>query len=355
MTKKKKRRKKGKVLLCFFLPILLLLSVIGALVAKDLLPSADAGEALDFSVADGAGTIMIASDLKEAGIIKHEKAFLIYAETGGYDQRWQRGAFELKKGMGYHEICETLTAEGIHGEKVTIPEGKQLKQIAGILEEHGICSADAFLSAAAEHHFDEPFLKGIDHENPLEGYLFPNTYDFEKNSDPDVVIEAMLKSFEENVWREEYIDDAKARGLSFDDLIILASVVESEATTKADRETVAGVFLNRLNDPSYGKLQSCVTVEYAMGVKKSIISYEDTQFESPYNTYLYPGLPVGPICCPGIESIEAVLYHDDNDYYYFQSDREGKLYFAKTFAEHAAIQKQVQAHWQGEVIEDYNK
>ena len=92
-----------------------------------------------------------------------------------------------------------------------------------------------------------------------------------------------------------------------------------------------------------------------MWVKKSIISYQDTLIDSPYNTYMYPGLPVGPICCPGTDSVEATLYYADNDYYYFQSDESGKLHFAETYEEHAAIQSEVQATWKGEVIEDYNE
>ena len=132
------------------------------------------------------------------------------------------------------------------------------------------------------------------------------------------------------------------------------------ATTMSDVlfinfELTKAVFLNRLTNPAYTKLQSCVTVEYAMGIKKSIISYQDTQFDSPYNTYMYPGLPVGPICCPGKDSVEATIHHADNNYYYFQSDQNGHLYFAETFEEHAAIQKEVQADWKGEVIENYNE
>jgi UPF0755 protein len=137
-------------------------------------------------------------------------------------------------------------------------------------------------------------------------------------------------------------------------MVILASMVESEARKTEDRENVAGVFFNRLNNPDYSKLQSCVTVEYAMGVKKSIISYADTLYDSPYNTYLYSGLPVGPICCPGIDSIEATLYYAENDYYYFQADEYGNLYFAETYEEHAAVQADVQEYWEGEVMADYN-
>ncbi len=132
-------------------------------------------------------------------------------------------------------------------------------------------------------------------------------------------------------------------GLSIDETVILASMAESEAVTKADRRTVSGVFLNRLEKDD--KLQSCVTVEYAKRMKKTIISLEDTKYDSPYNTYMYKGLPFGPICCPSMESIEAVLYNENNDHYYFQSDEKGRLHFAVTFAEHRKIQKEVQKDW----------
>ena len=135
-------------------------------------------------------------------------------------------------------------------------------------------------------------------------------------------------------------------GFTFDEAVILASMVESEAADQRDRRIVAGIFQNRLKSPDFPKLQSCVTVEYAMGVKKSIISLKDTKYESPYNTYLYPGLPYGPICCPGEVSLKAVLWPEENDYYYFQSDEQGNLHYAQTFAQHANIQKDVQKDWE---------
>ncbi|MGM9567429.1 MAG: endolytic transglycosylase MltG [Clostridia bacterium] len=346
------KRKILWVVLSFTLLVVLLFAVV---FGGDFFSGALDEDTASFAVEIGDGTLAVAAGLKEKGIIGHEKMFSVYAMATGYNGQWQAGTFEVEKGMGYGELCKLLTTPRLSGVKVTIPEGKQVRQIAKILESKGICSADAFMEAANTHSFDYSFLEGIDHENPLEGYLFPDTYYFEKNTDPDAVIKAMLDGFEENLYKSEYIDRAKELGYTFDEMIILSSIVESEASSRKDRENVAGVFFNRLNNPDYTKLQSCVTVEYAMGVKKSIISYQDTLIDSPYNTYMYPGLPVGPICCPGTDSVEATLYYADNDYYYFQSDERGRLHFAETYEEHAAIQNEVQATWKGEVIEDYNE
>lgn len=346
---------KRKILWVILALVLLVVLLFAVVFGGDYFSGALDTDTVSYTVKSGAGTLAVAADLKEEGIIGHEKMFSLYAMVAGYDGRWQAGTFEVEKGMGYDELCVLLTTPQLSGVKVTIPEGKQVRQIAKILESKGICSAGAFMEAANTHSFDYSFLEGIDHENPLEGYLFPDTYYFEKDSDSDEVIRAMLDGFAENLWKQEYIDRAEELGYTFDEIIILSSIVESEASSREDRENVAGVFFNRLNNPSYTKLQSCVTVEYAMGVKKSIISYQDTLIDSPYNTYMYPGLPVGPICCPGTDSVEATLYYANNDYYYFQSDESGKLYFAETYEEHAAIQSEVQATWKGEVIEDYNE
>ena len=148
------------------------------------------------------------------------------------------------------------------------------------------------------------------------------------------------------MYTPEILAKVKKSKYSLDQVIILASMVESEAATTEDRKTVAGVFLNRLHHPDkFPKLESCVTVEYAKGIKKDIISLADTKYNSKYNTYKYPGLPYGPICCPSMESINAVLTPTNNSYYYFQSDSKGRLHFARTWQEHAKIQKKLQSNW----------
>lgn len=313
------------------------------------------GETAVITVEAGDGTIAIGRDLKEQGVIAHEKLFRLYTIVTGHNGDWVSGEFTLEPGMGFGAICDLLTTAVRSDIKVVLVEGKQARQMAQTLEEAGICSADGFMEAVSRADYDFPFLKGIDHENPLEGYLFPDTYYFEKDTDPRIVVETMLRGFEENMYREEYIDRAEEMGYSFDEMIILASVVESESSGTENMKKVAGVFYNRLNNPDFPRLQSCVTVEYAMGVKKSIITYEDTQIDSPYNTYKYPGLPIGPISNPGIDALEATLYPAEHDYYYFQSDQYGNLYFAETVEEHDAIKSEVQADWDSEVIEVYGK
>ena len=180
----------------------------------------------------------------------------------------------------------------------------------------------------------------------LEGYLFPDTYYFTKDEDPDNIINTMLDHFQQTVYTPEILAKVKKSKYSLDQVIILASMVESEAATTEDRKTVAGVFMNRLHHPDkFPKLESCVTVEYAKGIKKDIISLADTKYNSKYNTYKYPGLPYGPICCPSMESINAVLTPTNYSYYYFQSDSKGRLHFARTWQEHAKIQKKLQSNW----------
>lgn len=354
VLRKKQKSKRKIVFYSGLIVIFALLSVLAISSYDDVKRGALENGSVEVNVADGDGTLAVAALLKANGIISHEKLFACYAYEKGYDRTWQKGTFTIPENTGYEDLCTLLTTPQTAAVKVTIPEGKQIKQMADIVEAAGVCSADDFLTAANDDTFDYAFLAGIDHENPLEGYLFPDTYYFDENTAADDVINAMLANFEEKAYLDQYIDRAEELGYSFDDMIILASMVESEATTTEDRQNVAGVFFNRLNNPNYTKLQSCVTVEYALGVKKSIISYADTQYDSPYNTYLYPGLPIGPICCPGIDSLEATLYYAENDYYYFQSDEYGNLYFAETYGEHAAVQAEVQEDWEGEVIEDYN-
>lgn len=291
------------------------------------------------TVKSGDGTIAIARKLDKNGIIPSYETFRVAARIYGADDDWRAGTYKIKKGESCFEIFDKLTQPHANEIKVTVPEGKQVKEIAAILQEKGVCDSGDFMKACTSHKFDRDFLDGIDISSRisgLEGYLFPDTYYFEKDSDPDAVIKTMLDRFEEKVYTKKIRAAAKKQGLTVDQAVILASMVESEATTKSDRGKVAGVFLSRLRSTSGWKLQSCVTVEYAKGIKKAVISYEDTQYDSPYNTYLHAGLPYGPICCPGMESINAVLYPTKSNYRYFVSDGKGKLYFAATYAEHVA-------------------
>ncbi len=335
-----------KILLPAALIALLLLCALAVWIARDY-ARGGLSEPAVISVPQGAGSIAISGLLAESGAVDLPLAFRVYARLSGADEGWQPGSYTLEPGSGYPAISELMHSTAFAPDvEVLIPEGLQLPEIGKVLEENGICGKEAFLEACRSAGFDHAFLEGTDLEGRrrLEGYLFPDTYRFYPDTDPALVIERMLARFEEEVYTQERLDRAAELGLSFDQIITLASMLESEAVSKEDRQTVAGVFYNRL--AIGGRLQSCVTVEFALGIHKTILSHADTQFESPYNTYLHKGLPIGPICCPGLVSIDAALYPAETDYYYFQSDKYGKLWFAETYAEHARISREVQRDWE---------
>ena len=229
--------------------------------------------------------------------------------------------------------------------KVIIPEGYTFNQIADKLEKASLISKDKFASVASKEKFDYKFLKDIpNREKKLEGYLFPDTYIFDVKAGEKAIIDRMLARFDE-IFKPEYYDKAKALGLSVDDVIILASLIEREAKEYEERRLISGVFYNRLKskDPAHKKLQSCATIQYILlnrtGEVKPKLTEADTKIEDPYNTYLHEGLPPGPICCPGKESIEAALEPEATDYYYFVSKGDGTHEFSKTLSQHQAAVK----------------
>lgn len=227
---------------------------------------------------------------------------------------------------------------------LTIPEGYSIEQIAAKCEEHGICSADEFLNEVKNGNHQIPFSTGNMNTDgvkyDLQGYLFPATYDIYDDTTAASLIDTMLEKFQ-SIYTSEY--SAKAAELGYTDyqILIMASIVEREAKIDSERPIIAGVIYNRLNIDMM--LQMCPTVLYPLTdgmYDKTEVTYDDLEIESPYNTYRNTGLPVGPICNPGQASLEAVLYHDENDYlYYHTSDAgDGSHIFSSTYDEHINTQ-----------------
>lgn len=295
------------------------------------------------SIPQGAGTREVAELLQDNGVIGHGGFFRVVSHLHGADGKYRSGEFEIQKGSGYAEIMQQLTsAPDAQKGRLTIPEGYTIKEIASAAEKAGLCSAQEFLDAAIEEYsFD--FLPASKRENYLEGYLFPDTYHFNDVTTPQDMIRMMLRRFDE-VFDSTLKTRAQQMGMSVDETVILASIVEAEAGSDKDRPLVSSVFHNRLESDSKQYLESCATVQYILGEKKPILSIADTQIKSPYNTYLNKGLPVGPICNPGAASLKAALYPEDTDYYYFQSDENGKIYYAKTYEEHESLRQQIQGN-----------
>ena len=293
-------------------------------------------EATIITIPKGATVSETAKIVKDKGIISSKTLFQYFLKTNNAQDEIKPGEFELEKNMSYKEILAVLSGKPIEtGIKITIPEGFENRQIADKLQENGICNSSDFLYCLDHDTFNYSFLSDITRTaDKLEGYLFPATYTFKKNSTPHNVADKMLSTFQAN-WKKEYTNRANELDYSIDKIVTLASIVEREAGGDIDRDKVASVFWNRLNKPM--RLESCATVQYVLKTRKPVLSYEDTHIVSPYNTYQNDGLPIGPIANPGIKSIEATLYPAQTDYYFFFFDGT-KHIFSKTYAEHQAAQ-----------------
>jgi len=306
-------------------------------------------EKIEFVVDKGASTAMIAAKLKEQGLIKDETIFKLLSKINGYDGTYLSGTHYVSKKLTYDEIMRALSSPPVT-RKVTIPEGKTFTQIVDILYSRGmIKDKNEFIKTANTADFDFDFLKGIPkgRDYRLEGYLFPDTYEFDINASYEEIIYKMLSNFDKK-FNDEYYKALEVLGedMTLDKVVILASMIEREAKNPDDRYLISSVIYNRLNnkDKTLRKLQIDATVQYVLlkrtGSYKERLLYEDLEIDDPYNTYIYEGLPPGPICCPGEASIKAALYPEETDYLYYVAKGDGTHVFSRTFKEHqAAIKK----------------
>jgi len=299
---------------------------------------------IEVYIEQGSNTATIAEVLRKKGIIKSTLLFRIYSNINGFDGSYKYGTHEVAKNLGYSELMTILIANP-KAVKVLIPEGFNFMQIKDLLISKKLVDGAKFEDIARKTDFGYQFLKNIPLNAinvRLEGYLFPDTYEFDPNMGETEIIRRMLSNFDDR-FLASYYDKAKAIGLTTEQVIILASIVEKEAADPLDRPRIAGVFLNRLSG-NYGtlKLESCATLEYIIfkqtGAVKPVLTVDDTLIEDPYNTYKNEGLPPGPICNPGLDSIEAVLNAEATAYLYFvaRNDGSGTSFFSTTLAEHDA-------------------
>ncbi len=312
--------------------VVLLVTGLVILLSDSLGVSIDEGEKR-IEVAEGDGASVIADKLGEADIIKYTWLFKIQSKAGGYDGNFQPGAVTVSSGMSYGQILDLLITPNRETARITIPEGYEIKQIAQKLDEEGVVGWQDFYAALNPADYNYPFLQGLpQRDGVMEGYLFPATYEIPEGMTAHDIIDLMLSAFNSQFTQEMY-NRASELGMTTDELITMASIIEREAG-EGEKPKVAGVFYNRRN--SGMKLQSCATVQYILGERKPVLSIADTKIDSPYNTYMYPGFPVGPICNPGMESINAALYPEVTDAYYFVLGKDGEHIFSATYDEHVA-------------------
>lgn len=307
------------------------------------------GESQLFTVEPGMTARAIAQKLQAEGLIGDAQLFEAYVRSSGLAQQLEAGEFSLSPSMTLVEIVGALQNAQAQGLRVTIPEGWRLEQTADYLTEAELVDGALYRQLAETGDFDLarfPFLTTRPAGTSLEGYLFPNTYQLSsENPQANDLIARQLESFGAQVT--PLYEQARAEGATDLDLyavLIVASIVEREAVIAAERPAIAAVYLNRL---ALGmKLEADPTVQYAMGYqpatdqwwKTPVSLAEYSSVNSPYNTYLYTGIPPGPIASPGIDAIRAVLYPDEHDYIYFVAtpDGSGAHVFAETWEEHVA-------------------
>ncbi|MDR1952615.1 MAG: endolytic transglycosylase MltG [Elusimicrobiota bacterium] len=273
---------------------------------------------IGFTVNSGDSAHRVADILKKENIIYSERLFLAFVKLTSSGKRIQAGYYEFSQ----RDNIFTILSQFRNGSKsyisVTIPEGSNIKQIAAIIKSR-IPDFD-----------DAKFIK-IANDEKLEGYLMPETYYIGYSFQPEDMIRIMRKEFDKKVTPAMY-ERAEKIGMPMKDVITLASIVEKEAIKAQERPIIAGVFYNRLKQRI--RLESCATVLYAMGINKAQLSLADTKYPSPYNTYLHYGLPPGPICNPGVESINAVLYPVETDNLFFVAEGGGGHLFSPNLEQH---------------------
>lgn len=279
------------------------------------------------SIERGMSFRVIADNLEKAGVVRDADSFSLAARILGAYKKVKAGEYEFTTNMTPIEVLEQLVKGRIKRYFVTLPEGYNVREIAAVLKSAGLAEPDVFIARALDHELAESL--GV--EGPtLEGYLFPDTYEFTKGTSADEMIARMVERFKK-VYAE-YEDEARARGMSMRKVVTLASIIEKETGAPGERELISSVFHNRLKKGI--KLQSDPTVIYGIANFDGNITKKHLSMKSPYNTYAIYGLPPGPIANPGKESIGAALRPAKADYIYFVSRNDGTHKFSKTLKEH---------------------
>jgi UPF0755 protein len=279
----------------------------------------------------GSGTRAIGQRLIEAGVVRNEPTFRAALWRTGRARNLQAGEFRFDRPMTPTEVIEKIARGDVYNRRITFPEGLTVQEMARLYEQQGFGKAAAFIEGTR----DTGAVRDIDPSaNDLEGYLFPETYSMPRDTSAARLVQLMVERFRQ-LFTPEMQQAGQALGLTPRQVVTLASLVEKETAVPAERPVVAGVYLNRLRIGM--GMQADPTVIYALqraGRYDGNLRRDDLSFDSPYNTYRYPGLPPGPIASPGLASLQATVAPAQVDYLYFVSRNDGSHVFARTLAEH---------------------
>ncbi len=289
---------------------------------------------IDIRIAENNTASQVAELLYSNRLIRNETLFLAYCRHKGLDSSLKAGHYQFNRSQSLREIAADISVGKVVTIAFTIPEGYTVDKIGELLVEKDICTIEEW-QQAINTDYNYEFLQLADPgegKSYLEGFLFPDTYVIAEDTSAAEIVNAMLGNFEK-LWAEEFEQQALDHGMNVYDTIIIASMIEKEAMADDERKTISGVIKNRLEKGML--LQIDATVLYILNNdEKDIIYYEDLEIDSPYNTYLYSGLPQAPIACPGKAAIDAALNPEQHEYLYYVARGDGSHQFSKTYSEH---------------------
>ena len=324
-----------KKIFIFLTPLFLIVLFAGIFIFQGFYSAKDPQEGAEekiFLIERGQSLFEVSENLQREGLVKGRTLFNLYVFLKGWRLKLKAGNYELSSSMNIAEIAKKITSGDIVKEKITIIEGWNLRDIGAYFEQKGIATAEELFELAPKDFSEEfGFLTDKPKNASLEGYLFPDTYEISPGIALKEIINIMLANFNKKLT-PELREEITKQNKSIFEIVTMASLLEKEVRTDADKELVAGILWKRLE----GKipLQVDATITYLTGKKTTKILKEETKIDSPYNTYKYLGLPVGPIANPGLASIKAALYPKSSDFWYYLSTPEGETVFSKTLSEH---------------------
>ena len=350
---------KGIVYAAIVLTVSIVLAVLAWKCVDEVCALTDVEETVTVTVSENDTMAQIAKNLKDKGLIDYRWLFNLYCMASGAEEKIEPGTYELNTLFDYHALVYGMmeTSENRATVEITVPEGYEADDIFTMLEENGVCAAAKLQEAAAQYEFDFWFLEGLEYGDyrRLEGYLFPDTYEFYVDDEPENVLSRFLRNFDNKLTEELKADlaalnsmlreqklaqgfaEPEIKDLTMHDIVIVASLVEKETTGDAESGKIASVIYNRLCSRVYPCLNIDATIQYVLPERKDILTNADKAVISPYNTYTNAGLPVGPIANPGMNSIRAALYPMDTDYYFYALNPAGGHYFSIDVYEHQAF------------------
>lgn len=347
-TSRKRRKDKTTRTLIYLACVVLascLLAGVGWLLVNDVCSLNKDPVEVKLVIEEGDTLSDVANKLKDAGLINYKGVFKLTSGFFKYKSYVEPGSYDLNSDMDYRALIRNMhdweadskEAQGLVS--VTIPEGYTVREIIELLAKSGVASVAELEDACANFEFadydflDDSQLGSIDR---MEGFLFPTTYEFDKNKSAVYAVDTMLTMFKSQI-SQQMLADIKASPYTLREIITMASLIEKESIgDDTERKNISSVIHNRLENPSSEKggraLQLCSSINYIM--KHDGVRTFDTKIDSPYNTYINPGLTPGPICNPGLSAIKAAIYPADTSYYFFALGTDGKSHFFTDYNEH---------------------